>query len=70
MADLTPPFLKKKTHTPPANRARTISVTTIEMLPVDAEDVEDGSRRLFEVEMDYEPVDLSESILGGSGRRD
>jgi len=49
--------------------ARTISITRVEMLPVAEEDVEAGSRRLFEVEMDYEPVDLSESILGGSGRR-
>jgi hypothetical protein len=52
--------------------AATISITRIEMQPIDdtdeASQTEDSSS-LFEVEMDYEPVDSTDAVLSGSGRR-
>ena len=49
--------------------ARTVSITRIGMHPIAAKGAEVGGRRRFEVEMDYEPVDVSGSVVGGSGRR-
>lgn len=49
--------------------AMTISITTIQMQPLDEDGTDEpGSRRAYEVEMDYVHVDSTDAVLEAAGR--